>query len=209
MVSDLERLEKPKGWWRVHFGDGKPVDLAGAALKSSGIFVGASLSRESVEELGSRSQGSACLAAAYSYLAMRPRSTAEVRERLGKRFDPQVVERTIVRLVERKFLNDEEFASTWADQRARVKGRSSRAISAELRMKGLDRETIDRALETADDESVALRVGQRRMRRLDGVDGKQRRYRLMRHLAGRGFSYEIVKRVVSRLLEENEVDRVD
>ena len=76
-------------------------------------------------------------------------------------------------------------------------------------MKGLDRETIDRALETADDESVALRVGQRRMRRLDGVEGKQRRDRLMRHLAGRGFSYEIVKRVVSRLLEENEVHRVD
>ena len=156
-----------------------------------------------------RSEGTACLGAAYSFLATRPRSIAEVRKRLGTRFDPEVVERTIERLIERKLLDDQEFAGTWADHRARVKGRSIRAISAELRMKGLDRETIDRALETADDESVALRVGQRRLRRLDGVEGNQRRDRLMRHLAGRGFSYDIVKAVARQLLEENEVQRVD
>ncbi|MDQ3941095.1 MAG: RecX family transcriptional regulator, partial [Actinomycetota bacterium] len=56
-------------------------------------------------------------------LALRPRTEKEMRDRLREAdFDDEVVEDTIVRLVELNLLDDHAFALDWIEERAPRKG---------------------------------------------------------------------------------------
>jgi regulatory protein len=95
--------------------------------------------------------------AAVRFLEPRPRSTAEVRRRLGSAgYREDLVEQTVERLTELGVLDDESFAHDWVRSRDRAHPRGERALRSELRAKGIAEETIDRVLdERRGDESAA------------------------------------------------------
>lgn len=87
------------------------------------------------------------MAAAAAFLAVRPRSVAEVRRRLrlqGYRHD--LIETVVERFVGLGFLDDEAFARTWVESRDRARPRGERALRQELARKGIDRHTIEAVL---------------------------------------------------------------
>src|SRR5918995_5302312 len=96
------------------------------------------------------------LEAAARFLEARSRSVAEVRRRLGSAgFRPELVEGAIERLTELGMLDDEVFARAWVESRDRARPRGERAIRDELRLKGIDRRTIDVVLGERQDRAVA------------------------------------------------------
>ncbi len=94
--------------------------------------------------------------AALRYLGSRPRSQAEVERHLGnKGFAAAGVAAAIQRLTEQQYLNDEEFARYWLDNRTRFRPRSGAMVSYELRQRGVERETIAAALTELDEPAAA------------------------------------------------------
>jgi SOS response regulatory protein OraA/RecX len=88
------------------------------------------------------------LNAAARFLEARARSVGEVRRRLtqaGYRSD--LVEGVIDRLAALGMLDDDAFARAWVESRDRARPRGETALRRELSLKGLDRETIEAALE--------------------------------------------------------------
>ena len=145
------------------------------------------------------SDPSLVLEAALRFLEARQRSAAEVRRRLllhGYRAD--LVDGAIGRLLDLAIIDDAAFAHAWVESRDRARPRGERALRRELAAKGVDRETVDGAIEERDaaapdaDADAARRLLDRNARALARVaDPRARRQRAYALLVRNGFDSEL------------------
>ena len=161
------------------------------------------------------------LEAAARFLEARSRSVHEVRRRLGGAgYQTELIEGAITRMTELGMLDDEAFARTWVESRDRARPRGERAIREELRIKGIDRETIDVVLGERRDRAVAADDGHgsdlpasaertaaerllaKNTRALGRVaDPRKRRQRAYALLARHGFDPETCREVAATLAD--------
>jgi len=144
--------------------------------------------------------------AALRFLSHRPRSEAEVRTRLGRRFPPPIVDRVLGDLRDRGLVNDAEFASLWRDSRSSLNPKSAASIRRELAAKGVARDIADDAVRNMDDLESACRAGRRLAQRLASCDFTSFHGRLRGHLQRRGFSTSVARRAISLLWDEQRAD---
>jgi regulatory protein len=164
------------------------------------------------------------LDAAARFLQARPRSTAEVRRRLGEAgYRTDLVEEAIVRLAALGYLDDEAFARAWVESRDRARPRGERALRAELRRKGVADDVVatiieDRASPGAggraeadagggpDDLAAGRLLERRGAAAAREVDPRRRRARAYALLARNGFDPEVAGRAVAAWLVGAAVD---
>jgi len=183
--------------------------IDGEVAGRAGLQVGQHLSADQIEELTQTSLFQKCLDAALCYLSYRPRSDAEVRQRLRRHgFADDVVSRTITELEQRKLIDDVAFAHFWMDNRLSFSPRSRRLIKLELRQKGVAYQTADEVTGDLDDEASAYEAALKKARVLAALDYGEFRRRLSGYLRRRGFSYEVVSTVVARLWHEQQTTSV-
>ncbi len=150
---------------------------------------------------GRESSYTAAMEAACRFLSFRPRSEAEVRHRLTRRFPPELVDRVIEALREKNYLDDEEFARRWRLHRERFHPRGRQALQRELSRFGVAREVVDQALVGMEEEENAYRAGLKLALKLMSGDCTQEalRCKLYPYLQRRGFAYSVVRETVNRL----------
>lgn len=184
--------------------DGKTTfSLEAEVAAREGLKVGQELDEGQIEALGRLDRFQRCLDAASHFLSYRPRSEAELRERLlGRRFDADNVTRVLARLKEQGLVDDAAFAQFWKDNRAEFSPRSRSLTSLELRQKGVSNETIERVVATIDDAESAYRAGLGKASRLPLNDYQGFRRRLGGYLRRRGFGYGVIAPTVARLWQE-------
>ncbi|MBM3948236.1 MAG: regulatory protein RecX [SAR202 cluster bacterium] len=143
-------------------------------------------------------------AAALRLLAQRPRSEAEVRAHLRRRFPPSAVDRAIASLKERGLVDDAAFAASWKERRDHGSPRSASAIRRELRSKGVAGAASEEAVQGVEDEDAAYRAAVKFSRRLEDADFASFHRRLWGHLRRRGFGQSIAARTARRLWDERQ-----
>lgn len=137
------------------------------------------------------------------FLSYRARSEKEIRQNLIKHEMPEeVIEETIERLRKAGLANDNEFAQAWVENRSTFRPRSRRALSMELRQKGLDDETVHSAISGVDENALAYEAAQKRLGRLNGLECNEFRKKLSEFLARRGFPYSVIAPIVTQLWGE-------
>ncbi|MGH3371236.1 MAG: regulatory protein RecX [Nocardioidaceae bacterium] len=133
-------------------------------------------------------------------LTGQARSRAELAAKLAKRRVPEdVASRLLDRFEEVGLIDDAAFARAWVESRQPGKGLARRALAQELRRKGVDDEVARGALDEVDheDEEAAARTQVRRkLRTLQRVDRATATRRLAGMLARKGYTGEVVWRVV-------------
>jgi regulatory protein len=173
------------------------------------------------------------LEAAARFLEARSRSVAEVRRRLtGAGYRAGLVEGAIERLLELGMLDDEAFARAWVESRDRARPRGERAIREELRLKGIDRASVDLVLADrreaamgdaegeiggdggsapSPDRTAAERLLAKHRRSLERVaDPRQRRQRAYALLARNGFDPETCREVAATVdITEEQAEPLD
>jgi len=175
---------------------------AEVALKE-GLKVGQELSEGDIEALTSAELSQRCLNAALRYLAYRPRSESELKERLARRgFDGDTVATAIVGLKEQGLVNDLAFAQFWKENRQAFSPRSRWLTRRELRQKGVADEVIERVLADVDDEASAYQAARAKARSLPITDYEGFRRRLGEYLKRRGFGYGAIKNTLKKVWEE-------
>ena len=143
---------------------------------------------------------------AYFFLKFRPRSVKEVRDYLYKkvvkthwsRDDAEVI---IEDLKEQGLINDNEFVAWFVRQRTALKPKSKRLITRELLQKGVKEELIEEYFgsHTVDEERLAREILEKRWPRFKGLTRQKRFEKAVRYLMSRGFSYDLVKKTISKL----------
>jgi len=135
------------------------------------------------------------------YLSYRARSVKEVYEYLvRKNFVEDTINSVLKKLIDLKFLNDEEFAKSWIESRQKYKGRSKFILKNELRLKGLSDDVIKPLLKEAQDDLETARIlFDKKKRILGNIPTEEFKKKMAGFLQRKGFSWEII----SKLLKKN------
>jgi regulatory protein len=186
------------------FLDGKyAFSLDNEVVLKEYLKVGRNLSQAEVMELTRADQFQRCLNAAFHFLGYRPRSEAEIRQRLQHRsFESQDIEKTISELKRLGLLNDASFAEFWKENRNSFRPLSQRMVKQELKKKGVDTAVIDETVETIDDRENAYKAAVVKARTLPLTDYEIFRRRLGGYLQRRGFNYGVINSIVKQTWEE-------
>ncbi len=174
-------------------------------VAQAGLHEGDTLSPQQVDSLRQADVRHQAHQAALRLLAYRPRSEAEIRQRLARRgLPPQVVRETIARLREQGLLSDTAFARFWVEVRDQSSPRGHRLLWQELSAKGIEPEIVRQAIAAVAEEDAALRAAQKKARHLQGQDYPVFRRRLGDFLLRRGFPYPTVRTTVEKLWREGQ-----
>ena len=137
-------------------------------------------------------------------LTVRARSRAELAATLARRGVPDDVAVSVLdRMEEVRLVDDAAFAGEWVRSRHRSRGLAGRALSQELRLKGVDDEVARTALEEVDPEServTAEALVAKRIRSTLGLDHQVRVRRLAGMLARKGYPSGVALSVVKDAL---------
>lgn len=171
------------------------------------VRVGRELGNDEVAELEIESQFGKLYARALEYCLMRPHSVREVRdylrrktiatryknrsgelrERLG--YSPALVPRVLEKLQHKHYLDDEQFARWWFENRNVGKGTSLRKLKVELRSKGVEPDIVERMIaENLRDDATELQklIAKKRSRYADDQ-------KLAQYLLRQGFRYDDIR----------------
>lgn len=140
--------------------------------------------------------------AALRLLALRPRTVAETRQRLGQRFSRDVVERTVALLQSEGLLNDAAFAQQWRDSRERRKPRSQSMIQRELKRRGVAEDIVNDALEGFDSHAAAHAAAVRYAARQADNGRAVFDRRVGAFLGRRGFPSDVIRQTLEQLRGE-------
>jgi regulatory protein len=144
-------------------------------------------STEAEEALG------AAIERAGRYIAHRPRTERQVRDKLGELdYDAVTVDAAVARLIELHLIDDSDYARRWIEERARTKGKAPDVLVSELRARGVTREVAEEALAEVglDEDTQAIEVAAKLTRKVLRFPLGEQGHRLYELMRRRGFSHE-------------------
>lgn len=138
---------------------------------------------------------------------MRSHSRAELEKSLrDKDIDAEISASLLDRFSELDLVDDVAFAEQWVSTRHRVKGLSRRALSDELRRKGVAADIVSDATQAVgheDEVSAAEVLARKKLRAMASItDPVTIRRRLTGALARRGYGPDVIYRVLATVLDE-------
>ena len=176
--------------------------LPATEVVSRGLKRGQQLTLEDATILAAVDEGSRATDAAVQFIAYRPRSEREVRDRLRKRdYSDEAIEIAIEKVTGWGYLDDEDFARLWVENRVQHRPRGERLLTQELRQKGIDRDVIATVLEETElnEYDSALELARKRAPRLADLDEQTRERRLSQYLARRGYGWDVIRPVLGEV----------
>lgn len=155
------------------------------------LHAGQELSEELAEHIKNEGAFSKAYNRAINYLAIRPRSSKEIRDYLWrKKYAPEIAERVMERLDQKGYLQDQQFAKAWVQSRSLTKPMSRRRLSQELSQKGIKNDAQADALASFDEESSLRQIIEKKGKLARYKNDKQK---FIQYLARQGFSFDLIQ----------------
>lgn len=146
---------------------------------------------------------------ALNILSKSSQSEKKMREKLVEDFEEDVIERVIEFLKKYNFINDDELASKIVNTNVNLNKYGKNKIKQNLYNKGIEKSAIDEAISNIDQDAEfenALYLAEKRYARLKNEDPKKAYSKIANHLAYKGFNYDIIKRVLNKVLKSDYYD---
>lgn len=126
---------------------------------------------------------------------------------LKKREIPDEIANAVLdRFTEAQLIDDAAFARAFVNSRIAISGKSRSVIARELKQKGVSAQDAESALSAIDaelEDQTAYSVAKKRYQQLSTLEPEVRRRRLMGFLMRRGFTSQLISRIL-RDLEQSE-----
>jgi len=150
-------------------------------------------------------------------LARTMRTEFEIRNKLKKRnITEEMISRMITWLYEHKFLNDEHYSQTFVTSKLHRKHTSKKLLQQQLRTKGIPSQIINTSLKAITGEieiGNAMLIAEKKVNQLSNSHRvatlEMRRRRVGEFLVRKGFSYDIVKKVLRKYFSVSEYPQYD
>jgi regulatory protein len=186
------------------FLDGKfAVKIDTETVTNKGLKVGEEISENRIQELTEDAGLARGMNIAYRLLSYRPRSEAEMKDRLHRRgLEDSKIEIIINKLKEQNLLDDTAFARFWKENRETFKPRSQRLTRLELKKRGVADEIIKEVTDDSDDMQASYQAALHKAQHLPNQDYEVFRRRLGDYLKRRGFGYTVISQTVKKLWQE-------
>lgn len=191
-ITAIKQQERLKGRYSIFVDEKYAFSLSADALLDEKLHNGQELDEQQLKALKKLSADDKAYGLALAYVARRMRSRWELTDYFRRKgYEPELADQLMAKLERLGQVNDTNFAEAWVRNRRILKPVSKRRLTQELRQKRIEGDIIDQVL--AEDETDERAV----LRELIARKRKQTRYqddlKLMRYLAGQGFSYDDIK----------------
>ena len=148
---------------------------------------------------------------AVKLLSAKPRSIAELREKLSERCSSKAVVETVInRLREYGYLDDERYALGYASSKVRQQPIGRRRLEQSLTQRKVDRSVAERALDQVyaetSEEELLNRALEKRLRLRGRPKNRAEAKSLFDHLLRQGFPFELVSDKVRALAKYEDTD---
>ena len=136
---------------------------------------------------------------AFRLLAAKPRSVAELRERLMEKnwTNLEIVNSVIAKLEDYKYLDDQQYASDLAVSKLRQKPQGKRKLQQSLSQKKLSKETVDEAIVTAfeklPEHDLIDKAIAKRLRLKGKPETREDVKKFYDHLLRQGFDFGLIR----------------
>ena len=172
-------------------------------ITAAWLSVGQELTAEKIAHLKSEDEFETAYQKAINYISYQPRTEREVKQKLeSNSYSDEVINTTIGKLNSIGVIDDQKFADDWVENRFEFRPRSKRALSFELRRRGIHADTIETALEDVDDSLMAYKAASKQAHKYKNCDWQEFRKKMLGFLSRRGFTYDICAHTITRTWEE-------
>jgi len=189
----------------VELDNGETLQLEPDTIMQFQLQTGMDLDEKQLHDIRLADQKRKSLQKALQLISIRPRSTGELRDRFKREgYFEETIESSLSYLQDNGYLNDELFAERFAKSKLQKKDMGETALRFELYKKGLSKQIIEKVITQIYAESpplgMAITAAKKKLRAIRITDPIKKRQKLYQFLAQRGFSAEVILRVIAELL---------
>ncbi|WP_276912611.1 RecX family transcriptional regulator [Aneurinibacillus aneurinilyticus] len=203
MITRLERQKKNKHRINVYLNGEYAFAIHEDVLIKYRLSKGCELDEADMKELLEAEEKNRAVQYGLNYISHRPRTAEEVRKYLlAKGFPIFAAEEAVTGFIERKYIDDKEYARLWVEERLRLKPRGRHLLRQELQARGIYPDDIEAALagiEQGDEEAACLVLARKKYahQHFDSFQGM--RNKVGPFLQRKGFSHDIIKKTLEKL----------
>lgn len=197
VITDIRQAIKNENRVNVFINSKYSFSLDISQLVDFKIKKGQQITEEQLEEYKRASEFGKLYQRTLEWVLMRPRAEKEAKDYLRKKtfekkLDNNYIDTIIERLKNKNYLNDEVFAQYFIENRFVKKGVSKKRLQMELMKKGVNKGIIERVLEESErnDEDEIRKIIAKKRAKYDDE-------KLTAYLCRQGFSYDLVRELVS------------
>ncbi len=198
------KSQKKKDRVNIYLDDKFGFGLDLENLVKLGLKVDQELTDEEIADIVKKAEFQKTLDKLLRFATLRPRSEKEIKDWLKrKKVHISLFDKLLKRLRQLSLLDDEKFAKWWVEQRQSFRPKPKRILNNELWIKGINNEIIKKVLgeEEINEEKMARELLKKKMYKWKNLEGFELRQKMSQYLAQKGFSWEIVEKVVKLQVE--------
>ena len=119
---------------------------------------------------------------------------------------PEAEQRGVLnKLIADRYIDNRRYAEAYTREKSQLAGWGERKIAMQLRLKGVERETISAVLaELMEDDSIVERLREKlskKLRTIKAANDYELRGKLLRYALGLGYDYDIASEVVDEVVK--------
>jgi regulatory protein len=212
-ITKIESPASRPGRKNIFADDRLLASISEETLLRTGLSTGDELSESALQELIREEETSSARRVAIQYLARRPRTSKEIRDKLRtNQFTDADINTTIESLERAGLVNDAGFAGMYIRDALSARAMGKLLLKRKLLLLGIEKETVEHALDEAfadvDEKAAALKAGRTFMKKSAAIRKAARpdqlRNRLASFLGRRGYTWDVVGPVVRELMGEGD-----
>lgn len=209
IITKIEAQKRSKDRVNIYVDEEYFMAVYAELVYTHSLKKGMEIDKESLENLLHDEMYMKAKNKALTILSKSEQSEKKLKEKLLNDFDENIVEDVIDFLKGYKLINDNLLAEKIVHDNMNLSKFGKNKIKQNLYNKGIAASDIQDALSQIDPDDEyenAKYLAEKRLKRLKGEDKNKINQKIYQHLAYKGFSYDIIKRVLRELLNFNEFD---
>ena len=203
IITKIEAQKNNRERVNIYIDDNFFSGLDLELVYSLNLSKGKEINEKELKELIYKDNISKAKSKAFKIINKAEQSEKTLRDKLSD-YDEDIIDIVIGYLKDCKFINDKDFAKRIAHSNSNVSRFGKNKIKQNLYKKGIDKEYIDEAIEDIDEDiefENALYLAEKRFKSIKNEDKRKVYQKLMQHLTYKGFSYDITKKAISKVLD--------
>ncbi|MDE1548183.1 recombination regulator RecX [Jeotgalibaca caeni] len=205
-ITTIEVQKRRKDRFNIYV-DGKyAFPVSEAVLIKTGLFKGMKLTKERQEEIENENNAYLAYTIAVDYLSYGLRSEKEVTQKLRENeIAVPYIEQTLQRLRDQQYINDQIYGESYTRTAANINRKGPSVIAQELKLKGLDEQTIQTALKQyPKDQQLenAQTLAEKSLRKQSRISSREALQKVRLHLQQKGYDRDIIEQALADLDHE-------
>ena len=206
----LQSLEKRRNKIILIFDQSDKIEIYYDVYLTLSLFKGDEVTPKRIDEINLMNAEFEVKNSAFRYLSNRNHSALELKTKLRKKgFDAEIIQKVVLELKDKKYLNDYTFAENFVRNRVERRKEGIVKITSELYKKGITREIIEEVTRSINENPKnyenAYELGKSKFEKIQkrgDSDQNKVKSKLFNFLRGRGFTSDVIFQVINDLMDE-------